>query len=41
MWRLSEDGVYKNVAFISKIEIEEIEILCQFKIVRYFLYDLM
>ena len=31
MRRLSEGGVYKRAAFISKIKITENEIMCQFK----------
>ena len=37
MRRLLESGVYKRVAFISKIKIEENEIICQFKTIKYFL----
>ena len=29
--------VYERVAFNSKIKVEEIEIICQFKTIRYFL----
>ena len=36
MRRLLEGGVYKRAAFMSKIKIEENEIMCQFKIIRYF-----
>ena len=35
--RLQEDGVYKRAVFISRIKIEENEIMCQFKAIRYFL----
>ena len=37
MRRLSEGDVYKRAAFISKTKIEENEIMCQFKTMRYFL----
>ena len=34
---LLEGGVYKRAVFDSKIKIEENEIMCQFKTIRYFL----
>ena len=37
MRRVLEGGVYKRAVFISKIKIEENEIMCQFKTIRYFL----
>ena len=37
MRRLMEGGIYKREAFISKIKMEENEIMCQFKTIRYFL----
>ena len=35
MRRLIEGGVYKRVAFISKVKIEENEIMCQSKTIKY------
>ena len=37
MQRLIEGGVYKRVVFVSKIKIEENEIMFQFKTKRCFL----